>query len=143
MKLIKIFLFGILLNIGFSTVAFASISIIVHPENTSEVNKTQLRKIYLGKSLTYPDGSHVIPLDISSGKTRDFFNKAVMNKAQHGLNAYWSRMIFSGKGKPPKEVDGYTDVLEIVSKNKSAIGYVSSDEVDNIHGKARVILIIE
>ncbi len=142
MKTINLFLFGILLNIGFSTVAVAGIAIVVHPDNSNELDKTHLRKIYLGKALNYPDGSHVIPLDIAVSDTRDYFNKTIMFKAQHSLHAYWSRMIFSGKGKPPKEVDGTEDVLDIVSKNKSAIGYISSDDVDNINGRAKIVLTI-
>ncbi|MCP4392683.1 MAG: phosphate ABC transporter substrate-binding protein [Alphaproteobacteria bacterium] len=115
-------------------------AIVVHPSNDSILVKSQLRKIYLGKSQTYPNGAHVIPLDNSSKGLYDYFLANVLRKNESNLNSYWSRMIFSGKGKPPKQVDGSADVLEIVSKNKSAIGYVKSDEVD---GRVKVILTIE
>ncbi len=140
MKIIKIFLVGILLNIGLSTTAFASMAIVVHPDNDNLISKSQLRKIYLGKTKTYPDGKHVIPLDTNTSSIKEIFNKQVLRKDDSNLHSYWSRMIFSGKAKPPKEVDTSSDVLEIVSKNKSAIGYVLSDEIDD---RVKVILVIE
>ncbi|MCP3923540.1 MAG: phosphate ABC transporter substrate-binding protein [Desulfobacterales bacterium] len=140
MKLIRVCLIGILLNIGFSTVAFADLAIVVHPSNDNTLIISQLRKIYLGKSLTFPDGSHVIPIDTTSEESFKFFLKNVLQKNEAGLHSYWSRMLFSGKGKPPKEVNSSADVLEIITKNKSAIGYV---EVDKIDSRVKVILMID
>ena len=47
------------------------------------------------------------------------------------LNAYWSRLIFTGKGEPPKKVADNTDVLALVAANPNIIGYVDASAVNS------------
>jgi hypothetical protein len=41
------------------------------------------------------------------------------------IKAYWQKQIFSGRGVPPEEKESDEEVLEYVSKNVGAIGYIS------------------
>ena len=68
----------------------------------------------------------MIPVDQNEGAaTRGEFYKKVANKDAAQLNAYWSKLIFTGQGQPPKAVGGDDAVIELVSKNPNMIGYVS------------------
>jgi hypothetical protein len=45
------------------------------------------------------------------------------------IKAYWQKQIFSGRGVPPEEKQSDEEVLEYVSKNVGAIGYISESTV--------------
>ncbi|MEZ5435291.1 MAG: hypothetical protein R3E67_01295 [Pseudomonadales bacterium] len=47
------------------------------------------------------------------------------------LNAYWSRMVFSGQGQPPKKVADDAAVLALVRANPNLIGYVDAVSLNN------------
>jgi ABC-type phosphate transport system substrate-binding protein len=47
------------------------------------------------------------------------------------LNAHWSRIVFTGKGQPPKAVGDDSQVKEAVAKDKSLIGYIDSSALDS------------
>ena len=44
--------------------------------------------------------------------------------------AAWSRLVFSGKATPPKEVGNSAEVKKLVSANPNTIGYIEKSAVD-------------
>jgi hypothetical protein len=46
-------------------------------------------------------------------------------KKETELKQYWSRIVFTGKGVPPKLVGNDEAVVKMVSDNKNAIGIVN------------------
>ena len=132
MKILKSIFLSLLLMTGFSTPSFAGVAVIVHPDNNNQVNAKQVRKIFLGKTKTFPDGNSVTPLDLASGNnTRDAFIKNVLKKNESALSSHWARMLFSSKGKPPKVMEDATELKAYVAKNASAIGYLDAADVDS------------
>lgn len=112
-----------------STVANAEVAVIVHPSNANELDKTAITRIYTGKAKSFPDGKQVVPINQADGGTTDAFNKSVLNKSTSQLRAYWSKLIFTGKGAPPKVVNTEAEVIELVSTNPNIIGYVDAASV--------------
>ena len=111
MNRIKVNLLAIAFVTSWCVPSYAGIAIIAHPDNDNSISSNQLRKIYLGKTKTFPNGDEVIPLDLPSGdSTRDEFLKTVVKKDESAMNSYWARMLFSSKGKPPKVLDDATSV---------------------------------
>ncbi len=115
-----------------STASQAGVVVVVNaklPEAAATAE--QIANIFLGKSNKLPGGSKVVPIDQEEGEaSRDeFYSKAVKKDASQ-LNAYWSRLIFTGKGQPPKAVLDDDEVLEMVGSTPDAIGYMSGDAVD-------------
>lgn len=51
--------------------------------------------------------------------------------------AYWSKMIFSGKAVPPKELANDAAVKAHVKANPDAVGYIDAASVD---GSIKVLL---
>ena len=47
------------------------------------------------------------------------------------MKAVWARVIFTGKGLPPKVFDPDAEVKKVVSSNKNAIGYIRASSVDS------------
>jgi ABC-type phosphate transport system substrate-binding protein len=120
---------GCLLSV--SMVAKAEISVIVnsaaHPDLT--LTTSEASKIFLLKSKKFPSGGKVVPIDLAAGDTKDAFYQATTKKSSQQLKSYWSRLIFTGKGQPPKEEPNAAAVIAYVEANPDAVGYVPSEAV--------------
>lgn len=111
-----------------SEVSLAEVKLIANSELTAkEVNASEVADVFLGKS-TRLTGIKVTPIDQSAGEeARDEFYQKIANKNAAQLKAYWSGLIFTGKGMPPKSVLDNEEVVEYVAENPEAIGYVSGE----------------
>jgi ABC-type phosphate transport system substrate-binding protein len=116
-----------------SYLAHAEHVVIVSANNTnSSLDKNTITRIFLGKASSFPDGSQAIPLDQNEGSSsREAFNNQVLEKSASQLKAYWSRLIFTGKGTPPKESGSDSDVKSLIANNPNLLGYVDSSVVDD------------
>lgn len=114
-----------------SAAASAEVAVIVHPSNANALDKTAITRIYTGKAKSFPDGKQVVPINQADGGTTDAFNKSVLNKSTSQLRAYWSKLIFTGKGAPPKVVNSEAEVIELVSSNPNIIGYIDAASVND------------
>lgn len=125
----QLLMFTLLSLLG-SSVAFAEVAVIVNASSgVSSLSQNDVKRIFLGKSKKLPDGSNVKPVDLTSGSDRDAFYNSVTGKNAAQLKSYWSTMIFSGKGVPPKEIGSSEDVSAWVAKNPNGIGYVNKSAV--------------
>ena len=110
-----------------SSVAFAGVAVIVHPSNADAIDKAAISKIFLGKTKSFPSGGTIISLT-QSGPVSDEFNTKLLGKSSSQLKAYWAKLVFTGKAKPPKSVSS-AEMLELVKSNPSTIGFVDSSAV--------------
>ncbi len=116
----------------FGSSAMAEISIIVNPANAmASIDERAAKKIFLGKSKKFPGGGKAQPLDQTSGASKEAFHSVITKKNAAKLKAYWSRMVFTGKAQPPKEVSDDAAVIAKVSSDPEAIGYVDSGSVND------------
>ena len=47
------------------------------------------------------------------------------------LKAYWSRIIFTGRGKPPKAVANGVELRKLIAADIQKIGYIEHELVDD------------
>ncbi|GHE81649.1 phosphate ABC transporter substrate-binding protein [Thalassotalea profundi] len=118
-----------LIVLSLSSFYASAVSVVVHPSNSASLDEGDLKKIFLGKSKTFPNGSQIVPIDLSSGIARDEFVKNVLGRSESQIKAYWSKLIFTGKGQAPKAVDSEAEVIKLVSQDPNAIAYVSDGAV--------------
>lgn len=131
MSAIRIITVGVLLS-GLSFQALAETVVVVHPSNSTEIDTKQIQRIFLGKEKKFSDGSETIPVNqVSDSSVRSNFDTSVLGRSSSQVSAYWSKLVFTGKGVPPKEVENDAAVIALVAKNPSAIGYVNSTSVDD------------
>jgi ABC-type phosphate transport system substrate-binding protein len=127
----SIILVTVLASALFSQLANAEIAVIVHPSNANAVDEATISKIYLGREKSFADGSSVIPMSLSeSAAASAAFNEKVLKKSSSQLKAYWSKLVFTGKGTPPKEVPSDDEMVKLVAGNPSLMGYVDAAKVD-------------
>ena len=132
-------LFSVIALSLLATPTFAGIAVIVHPDNNSQIDKNDIRAIYLAKTNSFDGGAKATPVDVDNNDDmKKIFAKQVLRKSVSSLNSYWSRMIFSARGNPPKSMS-MAGVKAKVANDKSAIGYIDSSMVD---GSVKVVLTI-
>ena len=109
----------------------AEVAVIVNSSvSVSSITSDIAADIFLSKMNALPDGTKMVPLDQEEGKkARDEFYSKVVKKDAAQLNAYWSRLIFTGKGEPPKKVADDAEVVALVAANPNMIGYVQASAV--------------
>jgi len=100
----------------------------------------QTAKIFLGKTSRFPDNGAAFPVDqVEGSEVRKEFYEKVVHKNPTQLSAYWARVIFTGNGKPPVELEGNITVRSVVAKNRNAIGYIDKRYVNR---SVRVVLTV-
>ncbi len=131
----------IALTWGVSTPALAALAIIAHPSNPlSGITAEQAAQIYLGKVGVFPNGPRASAVDqAANSAARKKFYKAVVKKDDGELKVYWSKLIFTGKAQPPRELGDDAGVKSWIAGNPEGIGYVDGKFVD---GSVKVLLII-
>lgn len=126
---------------GGAVAAHAALAIIAHPGNAIVgITADETARIFLGKSPDFPNGRPATPVDqASSSASRAKFYKSVVKKDEGELKAYWSKLMFSGKGQPPRELADDAAVKSFVAGNPDAIGYVDGKVLDS---SVKVLLIV-
>jgi ABC-type phosphate transport system substrate-binding protein len=96
------------------------------------LSKNQLIDIFLGKVSRYPDGTEAMPLDQAEGSSaRDEFYTRAADKSAAQIKAYWSKIIFTGRGQPPPTVSNSVEMKKRIQGNPAAIGYIDRALVDD------------
>jgi hypothetical protein len=54
----------------------------------------------------------------------------ISRKTPSQINSYWTTLIFTGKGKPPRELSTQQKLFDELAKNPGAITYLSSTQVN-------------
>lgn len=113
-----------------TSVASAEVVVIVNAASPiSSASADDVAQIFLGKRSDIA-GNDLTAVDQSEGSaSRTVFYDKVVEKSPSQLNAYWSRLIFTGKGSPPRQVGSDAEVAEAVLEDEEAIGYVDSTAV--------------
>lgn len=107
----------------------AGVVVVVNSSVEVDVSKADVAALFLGKKKSI-SGISLVPIDQEDGSApRDKFYQKVVNKTPAQLNAYWARIIFTGKGQPPKAAFDDTEVIEMLEKDSAMIAYIDSASV--------------
>ncbi len=106
--------------------------VVVAGKGVGDMTKDQVSDIFLGKMTSMPGGGTAIPLDhAESSPLREEFYSKVTGKSAAQARSLWSKLAFTGKGTPPKEVGSSADVKKTVAGTPGAIGYIEKTAVDD------------
>lgn len=110
---------------------FAEILIITHPNNDlNSLSRKEIIDLYMGRIKHLPNGEKASTLDLPiDSEHRARFYQGLTGKTIPQINAYWARLIFSGRATPPQSVDSSAEVINTVLNNSSAIGYIDKSEL--------------
>lgn len=110
--------------------AMAESVVIVNLTNANSLDAKIVKRIFLGKEKKFADGNETIAINqpFDSQVRRDF-DQNMLGRSSSQVSAYWSKLVFTGKGIPPKEVANDAEVIALVSKNPNVIGYISKASI--------------
>jgi ABC-type phosphate transport system substrate-binding protein len=123
---------GLTLSLS-SVVVKADVVAVVSAKNPiTALDKSQVADIFLGKASRFPNGVQAVPIDQAEGlAVRDEFYGKVVGKTAAQIKAYWSKIIFTGRGQPPPNVSNSIEMKKRISDNPAAIGYIDRSLVDD------------
>lgn len=132
---------GMLLGLTLAVPVQAELAIITHPDSKAiGTTKDELAKVYMARSSSLSGGVKVTPMDQEPGSSsRAKFYADVIGKSEAEMKRYWSKRMFTGKGKPPRTVLDDRAMKEHVSQNPDSVGYIDGSELD---GSVKVLLIL-
>jgi len=125
-----------------ATQARAELVVIVSARSPAPaLNSEQVAAIFLGQAGRFPDGGEAVALDQRVGAPeRDAFYRQVTGKSPALLKAHWSKMVFTGRGQPPREAPDAAWVRRMVAANPSMIGYIDRSALD---ASVRPVLVLQ
>lgn len=140
MGALKPFLFLSAMGLVIPSYAVSDVVVVVDAKSGIErLSREDVINIFLGRHRTLPNGSVAVPVDqpLVGGARSEFYRKLV-DKDLSEINAYWARLVFSGKTSPPLQASSASEVLAQVVKSPGGIGYMDRSQVD-----ARVKVVLE
>lgn len=91
----------------------------------------QVAAIFLGQAPRFPNGAVATALDQSLGAPeRDQFYLRVTGKTPALLKAHWSKMVFTGRAQPPRELADSAAVRKAVADDPTLVGYIEREALD-------------
>jgi len=139
LRLISILLLGGAL---LDTATGDKLLVVVNPRAGVEaLSKSELVNIYMGRQKVLDGDYTAFPLDIKgSNEVKVVFYDRLLQKRLAEINSYWARLIFSGQGSPPRQLDDFTQIRSAIKANVGAIGYLpDSEPIDGL----RVVLTLD
>jgi hypothetical protein len=116
----------------------AEIVVVVHPSNNNAVTQADLEPLFMVKKSTFADGTKASPYYLTADDAvRNQFDEKILGKSSGQLKAYWSKLVFTGKGTPPTELTNSAEAVAKVAADPAAIAYVDKGAVT---GAVKVVL---
>ncbi|MGA3156840.1 MAG: phosphate ABC transporter substrate-binding protein [Steroidobacteraceae bacterium] len=128
----------LVLGPGISAVSADVVPVVSSKSSIASLSKSQVIDIFLGRRTRFPDGSLAVPIDQTEGSAaRDEFYSKIADMSPAQVKAFWSKIIFTGRGQPPVAVTTSVEAKKALAANPNAISYIDMGLVDS---SVRVVL---
>ena len=113
------------------TVTADVVAVVSSTSTITSLSNAQVTDIFLGKVNRFPNGTPAVPIDQAEGSpARDEFYATFAGKSPAQVKSLWAKIIFTGRGQPPKAVSNSIEVRKLLAANPQAIGYIERSAVD-------------
>jgi ABC-type phosphate transport system substrate-binding protein len=105
----------------------AGLKIVANPGTTPDsISKSDLARIFLKKRTKWPDGRSAVPVGQKRApELRREFSKEILGMTLDMVESHWQAQVFSGRGTPPKVLNGDAEVIDYVRRTPGSAGYVT------------------
>lgn len=132
MKAAATFLLILLLVTAGKTFANDLVVIVAAGSEVESLSRDQVINIFMGRYRRLPSGDAAQPYDLPANDSgKEAFYAGLLGKSLSEINAYWARLIFSGRTSPPVPVADPAAMLKEVARTPGAIGYVQRSLVNS------------
>ena len=110
----------------------AEMVVVINEKNSIEsLSKSEVIDIYMGRHTKFSNGVSAMPVDQQKNSSlQQIFYKQLIGKSLAKVNAYWARLTFTGRAKPPKTINDSANIELFVQTNIGAIGYMDNKDID-------------
>jgi ABC-type phosphate transport system substrate-binding protein len=123
---------GLFLSLLTTSAVADVVAVVSSTSPITSLTTAQVADIFLGKVSRFPNGALAIPIDQAQGShLREEFYASYAGKSSAQIISYWAKIIFTGRGQPPKAAASTTEVRKLLAANPQAIGYIERSEVDS------------
>lgn len=121
----------------------SSLVVIVNSNNsTDKLTKSEVKLIYLRKITKRWNGinKNIIPIDRKdSPEIRKDFLNTVLGMSEDEVERYFTEQTYKYEDLPPLQLASDAEVIDFVSKNIGAIGYVNVNSISSDNSAVKVI----
>jgi len=130
MTLRNLFLFLSLMLLA--PLAAAELVVVANPRSGIErLTQEEVANIYLGRYRLLASGLTAEPVDLAGDIVlKGRFYRALVGKNLAEINAYWARLVFSGRTRPPHASENVEAALQYVAARPGALAYVDRARAD-------------
>ena len=113
--------------------AQAEIVVVVASNNpVGALTANEVNDLFLGRSNRFPNGQLASPIEQSEGSNAQLeFYQRILQRTPAQMKAHWSKLVFTGRGEPPPSVASDSAMIDALSADPGAVGYVDSSSLDD------------
>ena len=116
---------ALILAVAAAASARAEEIVVIVNLSAAPITKDQVADLYLGRT----DAWTPIDQAVASRIYVEFYKK-VTGRDSAQIKAIWSRILFTNRGVPPKQLPDSAAVKKAVAANLKAVGYIEKSAVD-------------
>lgn len=107
--------------------------VIVHPSvAVNTLSADELMHIFMTKTKTFPNQQPVEPvIPREEQESRQRFERVIFQRNPIQVRAYWTRLLFTGRGALPQVLDSDVDIKKKVAAQPQMIGYIDKTALDD------------
>lgn len=127
--------------LGGAPVAWADYFIVVSDDNpTTSLSDKEALHLFLGNQRAFPGGTPARAYELAGDELRAGFYRALGAMSLAQVNSYWARLMFSGRNLPPQQLESTAAMVEKVSQDPRAIGWLPTAPT---HKGLRTVLVLK
>jgi len=132
-----------LMFLGDPAVAAEKVVVIVNAKNTQTLTAADVKNIYNDNVVTWSSGARISAYDLpAKSEARETFSQQVLGASARDAATEWANKKITNTAKNPPATKPESVVVNSVSKDADAIGYVPASAAAGKEG-IRVILTLE
>lgn len=126
--------FILLITLLSSMMVKADVVVVVAKSSSlTSLDPQSIANIFLARTKRLPNGDKATPVELKQADIRSDFYQLISGKTPIQLKAYWTTLVFTGKGKPPKGLANSEELEQRLIQTPGTIAYLDADNLtDNM-----------
>lgn len=113
-----------------ATASHAELAVVAGRSSPIEkLDEREVANIFLAKTTHLPNGNRVKPIELSDSGYKAVFYREISGKTLPQINSYWTTLIFTGKGRPPKSIEETSRLIEVLNNDPNTISYLPLGQI--------------
>ena len=101
-----------------------NVVVVANSNSGIQLTQQEVKSLFMGGAVTADLKPVALP---ANNPTRVVFNTKVLGLTETRVQSYWAQMRFTGRKKPPLEVQDQLSLIEYLLANPNTVGYLPLD----------------